>query len=115
MATVRPDGSPVSVACWYDYENGQVLLSMSPEARRLAHIRQNPKVALTILGDDWYLHVSLLGRVAEIRDDPDLVDLDRLSMRYLGIPYIDRESCVTAVVELDSWHTYGWPSPPEVD
>src|SRR5579862_1840118 len=68
MATVRPDHAPVTVACWYEYRSGgRVLLSMSDTARRLDHLRRNPNVALTILGDDWYQHVSLLGRVIETR------------------------------------------------
>jgi len=110
LATVRPDGSPVTVACWYEYSDGRVTLSMAPDAKRVAHIHQNPNVALTILGDDWYQHLSLLGRVVELQDDPDLTTLDRISNHYLGIPYPDREPCRTAVVEIDRWHTYGSPA-----
>ena len=114
LATVRADGQPVSVPCWYDYEpeDGHVILSMGRDARRVEHIAQNPMVALTVLGDDWYTHVSLLGHVTEVREDTDLVDLDRLSMRYLGIPYFEREPFLTAVVEIDSWHTFGSPGSP---
>jgi PPOX class probable F420-dependent enzyme len=114
LATVRPDGQPVSLPCWYDYEpeDGRVILSMGRDARRVEHIAEQPRVALTILGEDWYTHVSLLGRVTEVREDTDLVDLDRLSMRYLGIPYFEREPCVTALVEIDRWHTFGLPVPP---
>jgi hypothetical protein len=111
MATVRADGAPVTVACWYEYlHDGRVLLSMSDRARRLDHLHGNPHVALTVLGDDWYHHVSLLGRVSETRTDDGLVDLDRLSMRYLGNPYADREPCVTVIVLVDRWHTYGSPA-----
>jgi hypothetical protein len=87
-----------------------VLLSMSDTARRLDHLRRNPSVALTILGENWYQHVSLLGRVVEIREDEGLPDLDRLSMRYEGAPYPDRDPCVTVVMEVERWHTYGTPA-----
>lgn len=111
MATVRADGAPVTVACWYEYRSdGRVLLSMSDTARRLDHLHQNPGVALTILGDDWYQHLSLLGRVIEIHEDEGLVDVDRLSMRYSGTPYPDRDPCVSVVVEVERWHTYGSPA-----
>lgn len=110
MATVRPDGSPVSVACWYDYVDGFVTLSMEPKAHRLGHLRSNPKLALTILGEDWYQHVSLLCHVVEIRDDESLEDIDRLSIRYVGEPYPEREPCVTVLAAIDRWHTYGSPS-----
>jgi hypothetical protein len=111
MATVRADHTPVTVACWYEYRpGGRVLLSMSDTARRLDHLRQNPSVALTILGDDWYQHASLLGRVIGIREDDGLVDIDRLSMHYWGTPYPDRERFVTVVVEVTRWHTNGSPA-----
>jgi len=110
MATVRPDHAPVTVACWYEYRSGgRVLLSMSDTARRLDHLRRNPNVALTILGDDWYQHVSLLGRVIETRADENLLDGDRLSMRYEGTPYPDRDPAVSVVVKVERWHSYGTP------
>lgn len=91
MATVRPDDAPVTVACWYEYQPGsRVLLCTLDTARRLDHLQKNPRVALTTLGDDWYQHVSLLGRVVETRPDEGLADLDRLSIHYKGIPYPDR-------------------------
>jgi general stress protein 26 len=111
MATVLPDGAPVTVACWYEYQpGGHVLLSMADTARRLDHLRHNPNVAMTILGDDWYQHVSLLGRVIEIREDHELVDMDRLSMHYWGTPYPDREAFVSVVVEVTRWHTNRSPA-----
>jgi hypothetical protein len=111
MATVRTDDTPVTVACWYEYRtDGTVLLCMTETALRLDHIRQNPAVALTVLDDDWYKHVSLLGRVVEIREDVGLVDIDRLSMRYEGTPYPERDPCVTVVVEVERWYTNGSPA-----
>lgn len=111
MATVRADDAPVTVACWYEYQPGsRVLLSMSDSARRLDHLRRNPRVELTILGDDWYQHVSVLGRVVNTRADEGLVDLDRLSMRYMGIPYPDRDPTLTAEVEVERWFTFGSPT-----
>ena len=44
MATVRSDGRPVTVACWYDWRDGQVLLSLDASAKRLEHLRSNPGV-----------------------------------------------------------------------
>jgi Pyridoxamine 5'-phosphate oxidase len=108
MATVRADGAPVTVPCWYLYEEGgRVMLNSSATARRVEHMRLNPHVALTILGDDWYTHVSFLAHVVEQRPDTGLVDLDRLSAHYLGIPYPDRVEGLTTVVEADQFHTYG--------
>ena len=42
---------------------------MDESRRRLAHLRDDPRVALTVLGkDDWSRHVSLTGRVASLED-----------------------------------------------
>lgn len=43
MATVRPDGAPVSVATWYLYEDGRVLLNLDGTRKRLDHLRADPR------------------------------------------------------------------------
>lgn len=107
MATIRPDGLPATVACWYDWRDGRLLLSMYSGAKRLANLRRNPGVSLTVLGDPWYSHVTLIGRAVEFRDDPDLVDIDALSQRYRGEPYDERNDALTTViVEVERWHTW---------
>ena len=73
VATVSPRGAPHTAATWYDWEDGRVLLNMDESRLRLRYMRQNPAVALTVLGeDDWYGQVTLLGRLrATPPDDPD--------------------------------------------
>ena len=88
VGTLRRDGSPHTVPTWYDWEDGRVLLNMDESRARLQHIRRDPRVSLTVLdGNQWYRHVSLLGRVVQIEDDDDWEDIDRLSRRYTGNPY----------------------------
>src|SRR5947199_4698579 len=83
VATLRTDGSPHTVPTWYDWEDGRVLVNMDETRQRLGHIRRDPRVALTVLdGNQWYRHVSLLGRVVAIEDDDDFADIDRLAPRY---------------------------------
>jgi PPOX class probable F420-dependent enzyme len=112
VGTVRQDGVPVTTACWYGLEpDGRVLLTMDRDSHRLRHLRANPRVALTVLAEDWYSQLSLLGRSVEFRDDPDLLDIDKLSIRYLGMPYEDRSyNGVTALIEIDRYHTWGDPA-----
>ena len=108
IATLRPDGSPHTVATWYDWENGRVLVNMDESRLRLGYMRRDPRVALTVLDkDNWYNHISLHGRVVSIERDPELADIDRLSQRYLGHEYSDRErKSWSAWIEVDRWH--GW-------
>ncbi len=107
LATVRRDGEPATTACWYDLEEGRLLITMYETARRLPNVRHNPHLALTIVGEDPYQHLSLAGRVVEMWDDPELKVMDRLSMRYTGEPWPEREPCVSMLVEIDRWHSYG--------
>jgi PPOX class probable F420-dependent enzyme len=109
VATVSPQGAPHTAATWYDWEGGRVLLNMDESRLRLRYLRENPAVALTVLGvRDWYHHVSLLGRVVSIEEDPELRDIDRLSVRYTRKPYADRNARrVSAWMEPERWHA--WP------
>jgi PPOX class probable F420-dependent enzyme len=110
VSTLTADGGPVTTATWYEWADGKLVLIMDASGRRLANLRRDPRVALTVLGESWYDQVSLLGRAVEIRDDPDFVDVDRFAERYWGRPYEERGwRSVTVVVEIDRWHTYGNP------
>jgi hypothetical protein len=59
----------------------------------------------------WHTHISVTGRVAELRDDTGLVDIDRIARHYINQPYPDRvRPRTTAVVDIISWHAWG-PTP----
>ena len=108
VATIRPDGSPHTAATWYDWGGGRALLNMDESRLRLRFMRRDPRVALTVLGrDSWYSHVSLLGRIVAIEDDPDLAEIDRLARRYTGRPFRTRDARrVSAWLEPERWHAW---------
>jgi PPOX class probable F420-dependent enzyme len=109
ISTLRADGQPVSVATWYLLDGDRILVNMDEGRKRLEHLRNDPRVSLTVLDEaGWYTHVSVLGRVVELRDDTDLSDIDRLATHYTGRPYANRErGRVSAWIELDTWHGWG--------
>ena len=121
MATVRKDGQPVTVATWYLLVEGsgarppshaddvELLVNLDAGRARLAHLRTEPRISLTVLaGDDWYSHVSVQGRVTRIVDDVDLVDIDRISAHYTGHHYGMRDRPRVSVwCSIDSWHGWG--------
>ena len=109
IACVRHDGQPVSVATWYLYEDGRVLVNMDAERKRLDYLRGDPRVSLTAMDPgDWITHVSVQGRVTEFVDDEDLADIDRLATHYSGKPYPVRDrKRVSAWIEIDTWHGWG--------
>jgi PPOX class probable F420-dependent enzyme len=108
IASVRPDGQPVSVATWYLLDGDRLLVNMDEGRKRLEYLRKNPLVSLTALDEQgWYRHISVQGRVVEWRDDDDLRDIDRLARHYTGEAYSNRERRrVSAWIEIDRWH--GW-------
>lgn len=109
IASVTPRGAPHTAATWYVWDGGRVLVNMAADRKRLDHMRHDPRVSLTVMGqgEEWYRQLTLRGRAASIEDDPDLTDIDRLSSHYTGEPYARREQKrVSAWIEVESW--YGW-------
>ncbi len=108
VATLRADGSPHSVATWYDWIDGLILLNMDATRARLGHLRRDPRVSLTVLDkDSWYSHVSLAGVVDRLVDDPELADIDRLALRYTGNPFRNRvDKRVSAWVRPERWERW---------
>ena len=111
ISTVRPDGQPVSVATWYLLDGDRILVNMDGGRKRLDYLREDPRVSLTVLGEDnWYDHVSLQGRVVEWRDDDDLSDIDRLARHYGKDQYAKRDRPrISAWIEIVRSHTWGHP------
>ena len=100
----------MTVATWYLLEDDdRVLVNMDDTRVRLQHLRRDPRVSLTVTdADDWYTHVSLVGRVEDLVADEGLVDIDRLSTHYADRPYPDRESPRTSAwMVVERWHGWG--------
>jgi PPOX class probable F420-dependent enzyme len=107
MGTVNPRGAPVTVATWYLWDDGRLLVNMDGTRARLKHVEANPHVSLTVLADNWYTHVSLRG-TATLEDDPDMSGIDRIATHYTGKPYPDRAGKrVNCWIEVESWHGWG--------
>jgi PPOX class probable F420-dependent enzyme len=110
VATIRPNGELHTAATWYEWrDDGTLLLNMDASRRRLGHLRADPRVSLTVLDErSWYSHVTMSGQVRELRVDTGLADIDRLSQRYRGRDYHNREhERWTAIVDVERWHAWG--------
>jgi PPOX class probable F420-dependent enzyme len=108
VASVRPDGSPHSVATWYLWDGERILVNMDESRARLTFMRREPRVSLTVLdAEGWYRQVNVDGRVAALVDDERLEDIDRLARHYTSRPFRDREHRrVSAWVEVERWHAW---------
>jgi PPOX class probable F420-dependent enzyme len=113
IATIAPNGSLHTAATWYLWDDGRVLVNMDESRRRLAHMRNDSRVSLTVLGkDDWSRHVSLSGRVVSLEPDPKFEAIDRLARHYSGQPFPLRDrGRVSGWIEIDSWHAWAGPQP----
>jgi PPOX class probable F420-dependent enzyme len=109
ISVVRPDGQPVSYPTWYLFEDGRVVVNMDGGRKRIEHLRQDPRVALSAMDpNDWVTHVSIVGHVAEWIEDVDLTDIDRIASHYTGKPYSARNRPrVTIRIDIDRWHGWG--------
>ena len=113
IATIAPNGSLHTAATWYVWDVGRVLVNMDESRARLAHLRDDPRVSLTVLGkDDWSRHVSMSGRVASLEPDPELEGINRLARHYTGQPFPLRDGGrVSGWIEIDSWHAWARAEP----
>jgi PPOX class probable F420-dependent enzyme len=109
ITTLRRDGQPVTVATWYLWDEGRVLVNMDESRKRLAHMRNDPRVAVDVLDEGgWYTHVALTGHVEELREDTGLADIDRIARHYTGEPYAQRDRRrYSAWIAVDGWHGWG--------
>lgn len=110
MATIGPDGGPVSVPVWYLLEDaGHLLLSIVADASRgdrLSHLRADPRMSISILGrDDWHKAVSIRGTAVEFFEDEGLAIIDAMAVHYLGSAYAKRQPRIGVRVKIDEWTT----------
>ena len=103
-----PGGRPRTVATWYDWDDGEIIVNMDASRKRLARLGVGTPASLTVLdAENWYRHVSLYGEISRRADDATLADADRLARRYTGDAYGNRTSPrVSAWLRIDSW--FGW-------
>lgn len=109
ISTIRSDGQPISAATWYLLRDDRVLVNMDAGRKRLEHMRNDPRVSLTVLDESsWYSHITLIGRVVDLYDDHEMSDIDTISTHYQGKPYPRRDrGRVSALIEIDRVHGWG--------
>jgi len=71
LATLMPDGSPLSTPVWVGREGDRILVCTGEGSLKARNARRDPRIALSVvdLGDP-YMEVQLRGRVVERRPTP---------------------------------------------
>jgi PPOX class probable F420-dependent enzyme len=92
VAALRPDGAIALYLMWVDFDREHVLTSSRVGSIKARHWERDPVVSLTVVdhADPWRFLI-VRGRVVRKRPDEGLAFIDKLSGRYLGVPYRMRD------------------------
>jgi PPOX class probable F420-dependent enzyme len=87
IATLTPDGSPHVTPAWFILDGGDIVMTPRAESSWLAHLRRDPRIALTIDEDPHpYRKVTVEGTATfrfEVGHDDEWRDLYRaIAKRY---------------------------------
>ena len=71
LATIKRDGRPqLSNVAYLLDDDGEVKISVTRDRANTRNVRRDPRVALTVFGDNWYEYVVVEGAAHLIEDDP---------------------------------------------
>ncbi len=85
-------GRIIAIPMWVEHTVGVLRFSTPKGSRKSAHLRRDPEVGFLFTDPaDPYRYLSASGRVVAIQDDTGLATIDRLSHRYVGGDYEDRD------------------------
>jgi PPOX class probable F420-dependent enzyme len=100
IATVLPDGGPHSVPVWIGLEGDRIAFFTQANSRKARNIDRDARVAISIVDhDNPYRYATVRGRVVDrVGGEPALEVMDRMSVRYTGVPFPYREAGVAYFV-----------------
>lgn len=88
LATLMPNGSPLSTPVWIGREGDRIVISVSDWSLKGKNTKKDPRVSLSIVDfGNPYEELQIRGRVAEIRPDPDFKIMNTISHKYIGEPF----------------------------
>jgi PPOX class probable F420-dependent enzyme len=88
LATLMPDGSPLSTPVWIGCEGDNIVICTGEGSVKGKNTRRDPRVALSVVDfHNPYEELQLRGRVIERRPDPELKTMDQISHKYIGKPF----------------------------
>src|SRR5687768_8524177 len=96
LATLMPDGSPLSVAVWVGVEDGRVVFFTQPASQKARNLDRDGRVAISIVDHaNPYRTGRIRGRLAATREGDEALEvIDRLSHKYTGKPFPMRSGVV---------------------
>ena len=88
LATLMPDGSPLSTPVWVGREGDHIVVCTGDGSLKAKNAQRDPRVAISLVDfRDPYEELQIRGRVVERRPDSDLKIMDEISHKYIGKPF----------------------------
>ncbi|HHY55240.1 MAG TPA: PPOX class F420-dependent oxidoreductase [Chloroflexi bacterium] len=86
LTTVAPNGQPENTVVWCSWDGEHVLVNTADGRRKPDNVRNNPKVALTVIDpQNPYRWIDVRGQVESIVDDPDYANINAHARLYVGV------------------------------
>jgi len=84
LIAVESDGTPHVAPVWYEYKGGQFFVFTPGTSVKLAHIRQNPRVAISNASEGEPYHYVTVNGAAMIGDGDGHQQALSITRRYRG-------------------------------
>ncbi len=112
VATLRGDGSVLSVPVWVDVQNGRPVLNTAEGRAWPRNLERDPRVTITVQNlENPYEYLMVRGRVAERTHDGADAHIDAMAKKYLdedSYPFRQPgEERVILRIEPEQVHVYG--------
>jgi PPOX class probable F420-dependent enzyme len=85
VATLRGDGSVLSVPVWVDVQDGRPVLNTAEGRAWPRNLERDPRVTITVQNlENPYEYIMVRGRVAERTHEGADAHIDAMAKKYLG-------------------------------
>ncbi len=110
LGTVGPEGEPQISPVWFHWEDDLIKVSIYETSQKMRNIQRDRRVSVSIVDpDDPYRYIEVRGEVIDLRRDPHLRFLTRMSGKYLGLDHYPwaRDEDVEVVISIEPHHVVG--------
>lgn len=88
LATIMPDGTPQVSPVWVDFDGRFLLVNSMKGRQKDRNMRRDGHVAVEVQDpEDPYRYILIRGLVIEVTLKGADEHIDKLSLRYRGVPY----------------------------
>jgi len=92
FSTLMPSGAPQVVPVWVMREGDRILVGTSERSQKARNTARDGRVALSVINQqNPYEEAQVRGRVVEVRRDADLAFMDRVTQKYVSMPWPMRD------------------------